>query len=206
MKNIVPFIVLTLILGAAGPAAKAVTLPPGVESIYPALGATDVSLSTSLSVDLETGYPTMAFLVRGSISGIHTGSRLGNPSLNTHVFNPDRDFYPGETVNVTIPEYDFTWTFTVTVGASSGALGSAVYVLAGNNVFGLDLCDVNHDLNVDIAATRIAAVGLDGGVMIMRGDGDLTFNTDHFSADGHPFGVAAGDYSGDGSSDFAASC
>ena len=83
MKNIVPFIVLTLILEAGGSAAKAVTLPPGVKSIYPALGATDVSLTTSLSVDLESGYPTMAFLVRGSISGIHTGSSLGNPSLKS---------------------------------------------------------------------------------------------------------------------------
>ncbi|MEO0166364.1 MAG: Ig-like domain-containing protein [candidate division WOR-3 bacterium] len=83
------------------------TIPPVILNTYPANGDTNIGIGSNIlfyfnePLDISTIIPS-AFSVSGSSSGIHSGA-LSYDSINFVIqFNPDSNFYFGETVNVCV--------------------------------------------------------------------------------------------------------
>ncbi|MEW5801617.1 MAG: Ig-like domain-containing protein [bacterium] len=103
-------------------------LAPKASFIYPGDGTQDVPPNTSLLISFSTEMNASTFngstiTVRGSVSGLHTGTFTYEPSVKRLKIDPDADFTPGEQITVVLSTdirnlqgaglaSEYTWSFT----------------------------------------------------------------------------------------------
>jgi len=90
-------------------------LPPGYQYVFPRQGAKNVHPNSTIILRLEIlspgelSNPGSIIKVAGEISGTHSGKTIIASDKRTLIFEPERNYKPGEKVNVTIdpqfPEY-----------------------------------------------------------------------------------------------------
>jgi hypothetical protein len=95
-------------------------------------------------------------------------------------------------------------TVSVLLGKGDGTFQAQVPYAVGGSPVGLAIADFNGDGNQDISVDNAAQSSLSQSVLLGKGDGtfqtQLTFKTGNF-----PYGLAVGDFNGDGYPDMAIS-
>jgi hypothetical protein len=133
------------------------------------------------------------FVSRSQVEAAILSSDIAHPhTASVKVVNPT----PGGTSNVVF--------FEVTIATSAVALSPSAYG-AGSVPWGpnsVAVGDFNGDGKLDLAVADSAENGGESGVSVLLGNGDGTFQSPAiYHAGGVPYGVAVGDFNGDGKLD-----
>ncbi len=152
------------------------SIVPEVIIITPTANTHNVYTDSPISVTFNTYMDGMSinessFLVYGNLTGYRTGTISYNQSTYTAMFDPDRNFMPGEMVTVILTEQveslegfhiadQYIWSFTAEAG---GGIGSFIEpdIISGF-ITPVSICagDLNSDGFMDIAVADLDSQAL----------------------------------------------
>ena len=183
---------------------------PNIISVSPAQHEQNAPIDANIEVtfDIDVDPATIdatSFPVYSQMNGRLTGSISYDAGQRKAIFNPANDFTVGDIITVIVTdaiqttagaalEGGFSWTFTADVTAGSANFTSAAAADIVASPFDMLIADVNNDGNADIIATHNS-----GGINIMLGNGDFTFQASTlYTATPWISHLAASDFNGDG--------
>jgi len=208
---------LGVLLLVASAAANGQT--PSVSAVSPAQNAVNVSLGSNISVTFDVDMNDVSigdssFMVSGSLTGRKSGTITYDAPSKTATFDPDVDFYCGETVTATVTTsvmafagspmaFGYTWTFSAEVVESDGYLALDTSYSCESSPKSVDVADFDGDGDVDIAVSL--NMGCDPGmnaVSVRWNNGQGLFDTDTAVTTGqYPYFLEVADFNMDGSPD-----
>jgi len=173
----------------------------------------DSEILISFTQDIEpTSLTNVTIRVYGSLSGLFQSSNITyDNNTRTATFTPDREFKPGEVMNISVtrevmnasnvsmPEA-FSWQFTAVALAGTAALSQSSNISVSSVPYSITIGDWDGDDDLDLATANRAS----NNVSILFNNGFGAFNIAATVAVGNvPEYVKAGDFDADGDLDLA---
>ncbi|MDE3057337.1 MAG: VCBS repeat-containing protein [Bacteroidota bacterium] len=186
---------------------------PKITSVTPSKNALNVAASASIQftfnkdMDSTTLIAGSTIKVRGSLTGLHSGTISYDSSTRTATYTPASAFKPGEVVTVTATtgikaksgkalNSPYSWSFTVQSGSADTYLAKADYT-TGKHPGSVAAADLDGDGNIDLVVANSDTLTNTVSVFKNNGDGTFAAKADYATGKG-PVSVAAADLNGDG--------
>jgi len=174
---------------------------PSVSTTSPTNGATNVAITTNLTITFDEPVDVIGswFTISGSLSGSHTATVTGGPTIFT--LDPDVDFNNSETVTVTVvaanvtdqdtndpPDNmaaDFSFSFTISAGDAAPSVTSTSPTNGATNVAVAANLTITFDEPVNVTGSWFTISGslsgahtatVSGGPTVFTLDPDVDFN------------------------------
>jgi len=189
-----------------------IPIPPGI-SVLPAMGLIHVNASFLIAADRSLTTDTITWSLAGCSGGATACGSVGtdncpNSSYCYNLYTAPATVPPGGQVSVVA-----TSTIDPTISATATVVVSPINFAptshsAGTAPQDVVVADFNGDGKLDLAVADNGnpSTGDKGGVRILLGNGDGTFQPAQFvNAGNNPTFIAAGDFNGDGKTDLAVS-
>lgn len=176
---------------------------------YSLSNADTVSIQVTFSNEMQTGsfFEDSSFIIRGSESGLHSGTLVFTEGNTVATFTSDDSFVSGETVTVTLSdslqgagisfEDPRTYSFTIKTNASSGTFSKLSSIDLEYQSSGIYATDLDGDGDVDVVSVDNSSYAT---VYLNQGDGSFATGVSYTAGDG-PFVVKISDLDNDGDSD-----
>jgi len=189
---------------------------PTVSSVSPPRNSTGIELGANITVTFsedmdQTTLNSNTIKVQGNLSGFHNGTFTYNNGTFATTFNPNSNFFPGETISVTVSTgvknttgssltSFIIWSFVVNVSPAPGTFNDATAIVSASSPVGMLLSDINRDGYLDLAELQYSS----RKVVVHIGAGDGTFGSGtNYSVGANPYKLATGEINSDGYPDFA---
>jgi len=164
---------------------------PMITNLSPSQNELNVLKSTEISVTFDvamdaSSFDSTSFYVYASQSGFHGGTYTYDIGSKTITFDPSSDFYPGETVSVTLTTAvtssldqplpsGYSYSFIIESIGGSGVFADHVQYILSNRPIDIVSADFDLDNDVDLAVTY--SFSNTDSVSILLNNGDGTFKS-----------------------------
>jgi len=187
-----------------------------VAAVSPVSNARNINKAANLAITFTAPIDSATLTnstirVNGSQSGLHRSNNITYDSATKKaIFNPARDFKPGEVVNVTLTPgikstsglalASYIWSFAIQSG------GASVFTNTGDIGVGYlpvstTIGDFDGDGDLDLAVGY--GYYYSNNVSILKNNGIAAFTQTPVAVGSNPASIAAGDFDGDGDLDLA---